>query len=315
MNIKKNNILNKVIKIIKSPKKIVLLLAGKNIIKMSDYNYLKLRYKCTFNKDLNLENPQTFNEKIQWLKINDRKEIYTKMVDKYEAKNYVADVIGKEYIIPTIGIYNKLSDIDLSKLPDKFVMKCTHDSGGLIICKDKKQLNFNKEKKKIAKSLKRNYYYSGREWPYKNVKPRIIVEKYMEESDKKELKDYKLFCFNGIPQIVLVCSERYSSENMCKTWFDMNWNLIDVVESGHRIDTTISQPKKFKEMIALSKKLSKGIPFIRVDWYEIKGKLYFGELTFYPASGFEKFEPKEWDYKLGEMLKLPDKKISDKNEK
>lgn len=272
---------------------------------MSDEQFLKKQWKIFFNTELNLKSPKTFNEKLQWLKINDRKEIYTKMVDKYEAKNYVADVIGKEYIIPTIGIYNKLSDIDLSKLPDKFVMKCTHDSGGLIICKDKKQLNFNKEKKKIAKRLKRNFYYSGREWPYKNVKPRIIVEKYMEESDKKELKDYKLFCFNGIPQIVLVCSERYSSKNMCETWFDMNWNLIDVVESGHRIDTTISQPKKFKEMIALSKKLSKGIPFIRVDWYEIKGKLYFGELTFYPASGFEKFEPEEWNYKMGEMLELP----------
>lgn len=272
---------------------------------MSDEQFLKKQWKIFFNTELNLKSPKTFNEKLQWLKINDRKEIYTKMVDKYEAKNYVADVIGKEYIIPTIGIYNKLSDIDLSKLPDKFVMKCTHDSGGLIICKDKKQLNFNKEKKKIAKRLKRNFYYSGREWPYKNVKPRIIVEKYMEESDKKELKDYKLFCFNGIPQIVLVCSERYTSKNMCETWFDMNWNLIDVVESGHRIDTTISQPKKFKEMIALSKKLSKGIPFIRVDWYEIKGKLYFGELTFYPASGFEKFEPEEWNYKMGEMLELP----------
>lgn len=307
--------ISKIKKVLKKPLWIIVFLNNRGLHIIGDEKYLKILYKLVFDKDLDLINPQTFNEKIQWLKINDRKEIYTKMVDKYEAKNYVADVIGKEYIIPTIGIYNKLSDIDLSKLPDKFVMKCTHDSGGLIICKDKKQLNFNKEKKKIAKSLKRKFYYSGREWPYKNVKPRIIVEKYMEESDKKELKDYKLFCFNGIPQIVLVCSERYSSENMCETWFDMNWNLIDVVESGHRIDTTISKPKKFKEMIALSKKLSKGIPFIRVDWYEIKGKLYFGELTFYPASGFEKFEPEEWNYKMGEMLELPDKKISDKNEK
>lgn len=307
--------ISKIKKVLKKPLWIIVFLNNRGLHIIGDEKYLKILYKLVFDKDLDLINPQTFNEKIQWLKINDRKEIYTKMVDKYEAKNYVADVIGKEYIIPTIGIYNKLSDIDLSKLPDKFVMKCTHDSGGLIICKDKKQLNFNKEKKKIAKSLKRNFYYSGREWPYKNVKPRIIVEKYMEESDKKELKDYKLFCFNGIPQIVLVCSERYSSENMCETWFDMNWNLIDVVESGHRIDTTISKPKKFKEMIALSKKLSKGIPFVRVDWYEIKGKLYFGELTFYPASGFEKFEPEEWNYKMGEMLELPKKKISDDNEK
>lgn len=299
--------ISKIKKVFKKPLWIIVFLNNRGLHILEDEKYLKILYKLVFNKELNLSNPITFNEKLQWLKINDRKEIYTKMVDKYEAKNYVADVIGKEYIIPTIGIYNKLSDIDLSKLPDKFVMKCTHDSGGLIICKDKKKLNFNKEKKRIAKKLRKNFYYSGREWPYKNVKPRIIVEKYMEDSEGKDLKDYKFFCFNGIPKIVLVCSERHSSSNMCETWFDMGWNLIDVIESGHRIDTTTPQPKNFKKMIDLSKKLSKEIPFIRVDWYEIKGKLYFGELTFFPASGFEKFNPEEWNYKLGDWLQLPSK--------
>lgn len=305
----------KIIKLLRKPSIVLLKLDHINLIKLSDKKYIELRYFSLFLKELNLDNPKSFNEKLQWLKLYDRNSEYTKMVDKYEVKKYVSNIIGEEYIIPTLGIYNSFEEINFDKLPNQFVLKCTHDSGGIVICKDKNNLDVKQAKNKINKSLKKNYYYSGREWPYKNVKPRIIVEKYMEESDKKELKDYKLFCFNGIPQIVLVCSERYSSENMCETWFDMNWNLIDVVESGHRIDTTISKPKKFKEMIALSKKLSKGIPFIRVDWYEIKGKLYFGELTFYPASGFEKFEPEEWNYKMGEMLELPKKKISDDNEK
>ena len=305
----------KIIKLLRKPSIVLLKLDHINLIKLSDKKYIELRYFSLFLKELNLDNPKSFNEKLQWLKLYDRNSEYTKMVDKYEVKKYVSNIIGEEYIIPTLGIYNSFEEINFDKLPNQFVLKCTHDSGGIVICKDKNNLDVKQAKNKINKSLKKNYYYSGREWPYKNVKPRIIVEKYMEESDKKELKDYKLFCFNGIPQIVLVCSERYSSENMCETWFDMNWNLIYVVESGHRIDTTISKPKKFKEMIALSKKLSKGIPFIRVDWYEIKGKLYFGELTFYPASGFEKFEPEEWNYKMGEMLELPKKKISDDNEK
>ena len=305
----------KIIKLLRKPSIVLLKLDHINLIKLSDKKYIELRYFSLFLKELNLDNPKSFNEKLQWLKLYDRNSEYTKMVDKYEVKKYVSNIIGEEYIIPTLGIYNSFEEINFDKLPNQFVLKCTHDSGGIVICKDKNNLDVKQAKNKINKSLKKNYYYSGREWPYKNVKPRIIVEKYMEESDKKELKDYKLFCFNGIPQIVLVCSERYSSENMSETCFDMNWNLIDVVESGHRIDTTISKPKKFKEMIALSKKLSKGIPFIRVDWYEIKGKLYFGELTFYPASGFEKFEPEEWNYKMGEMLELPKKKISDDNEK
>lgn len=237
------------------------------------------------------------------------------MVDKYEAKKYVASIIGEEYIIPTIGIYNSFDEIDFKKLPNKFVIKCTHDSGGLVVCKDKNKLDKNNAKKKIEKSLKTNYYYCGREWPYKNVKPRIIIEKYMCTKEQKELIDYKFFCFNGNPKIILVCSERFSSNNMCETWFDDKWNFLDIIESSHRVDKTIKKPINLSKMMEFSKKLSKDIPFVRVDFYEINGKTYFGELTFFPASGFERFEPKEWDYKLGEMLKLPDKKISDKNEK
>lgn len=295
--------------------KLMILIDNKLKIRISDDKYLKYKYQLYIKKKLNLKNPQTFNEKLQWLKIYDRNHQYTQMVDKYEAKKYVASIIGEEYIIPTIGIYNSFDEIDFKKLPNKFVIKCTHDSGGLVVCKDKNKLDKNNAKKKIEKSLKTNYYYCGREWPYKNVKPRIIIEKYMCTKEQKELIDYKFFCFNGNPKIILVCSERFSSNNMCETWFDDKWNFLDIIESSHRVDKTIKKPINLSKMMEFSKKLSKDIPFVRVDFYEINGKTYFGELTFFPASGFERFEPKEWDYKLGEMLKLPDKKISDKNEK
>lgn len=294
----------KILNVIKQPSLILLKLDKMNLIRLSDKKFIEYRFLSEMGYKLNLKNPKTFNEKLQWLKLYDRNPEYTKMVDKYEVREYIKEKIGEEYLIPLIGVYDKFDDIDFDKLPNQFVIKCNHDSGGLIICKDKNRLDIETARKKINRSLKTNYYYSGREWPYKNVKPRIIIEKYMEDSNKSDLIDYKLFCFNGIPKIVLVCSERFLSNNMCETWFDMNWKLIDMSESGHRVDSTISKPKQLKKMVELSKKLSKNIPFIRVDWYEIGDKLYFGELTFYPASGFEKFEPKEWNKKIGDMLSI-----------
>lgn len=278
----------------------------KKLLKLlPDYIFLQIKYRYKFNKKLDLKKPQTFNEKLQWLKLYDRNPEYTKMVDKYEVKKYVANIIRKEYIIPTIRIYDKFEDIDFETLPNQFVIKCTHDSGGLVICEDKTKLEINEARKKINKSLKRNYYYVGREWPYKNVKPRIIVEKYMENNSGEEIIDYKLFCFNGVPRIILVCSERFSSKNMCETWFDEDWNYLDITENNHRTDKTIKCPINFDEMKILARKLSDGIPFLRCDFYEVNEKIYFGELTFFPASGFEKFEPNEWDKKLGDMLELP----------
>lgn len=294
----------KILSVIKHPSLILLKLDKMNLIRLSDKKFIEYRFLSEMGYKLNLKSPQTFNEKLQWLKLYDRNPEYTKMVDKYEVREYIKEKIGEEYLIPLIGVYDKFDDIDFDKLSNQFVIKCNHDSGGLIICKDKNRLDIETARKKINRSLKTNYYYSGREWPYKNVKPKILIEKYMEDSNKSDLIDYKLFCFNGIPKIVLVCSERFSSSNMCETWFDMNWKLIDMTESGHRVDSTISKPKQLKKLVELSKKLSKNIPFIRVDWYEIGDKLYFGELTFYPASGFEKFEPKEWNKKIGDMLSI-----------
>ena len=273
---------------------------------LSDKTYLKIMYFYHMKKRLNFGNVTTFNEKLQWLKLHDRKEIYTTMVDKYEVKKYVADLIGGEYVVPTYGIYESYNEIDFDVLPNQFVLKVTHYGGsrGVFIIKDKNTIHYSHIENGIEKLLKENLYNYSREWPYKNVKPRIIIEKYMKNEDEEELKDYKLFCFNGKPKIILVCSERFSSSNMCETWFDEDWNLMDIIEGNHRVDKNIKPPQSFKKMKYLASQLSKNIPFVRIDFYEVNSKIYFGEMTFFPASGFEKFEPKEWDKKLGEMIDL-----------
>lgn len=299
------NFISKIKVMIREPLWLIVFFNNRGVHLLNDEKYIRLLYKLQFKKEINLENPQTFNEKLQWLKLYDRNPEYTKMVDKYEAKKYVSNIIGEEYIISTLGVWEKFEEIDFNLLPNQFVLKCTHDSGGLIICKDKNILNIKSSKKLINKCLKNKFYYSGREWPYKNVKPRIIVEKYMENNSGEEIIDYKLFCFNGVPRIILVCSERFSSKNMCETWFDEDWNYLDITENNHRTDKTIKCPINFDEMKILARKLSDGIPFLRCDFYEVNEKIYFGELTFFPASGFEKFEPNEWDKKLGDMLELP----------
>ena len=271
---------------------------------LPDKQYLSLLHRLKMEKRLDWNNPVTFNEKLQWLKLHDRKDIYTTMVDKCDVKQYVANIIGKSYIIPTIGVYKRFEDIDFDELPKQFVIKCTHDSGGLVICRDKTKLKYEDAEKKISSCLKRNYYYSGREWPYKNVEPRIIVEKYMSDMNSDSVIDYKFFCFNGKPEIVLACSDRFSDSGLKETWFDSEWNLLPVTEGGHDIDKSIKKPKKFSEMKALACKLSKNIAFVRVDFYEFGGKVYFGEITFFPASGFERFNPENWNKNLGDMIDL-----------
>lgn len=269
---------------------------------LPDKLFLKIQHFYSFKKRLNLNAPQTFNEKLQWLKLYNRKDIYTTMVDKYNVKKYVAGIIGEEYIIQTFGIYDKFEEINFEKLPNQFVIKCTHDSGGLVIVKDKSQLSIVNAKRIINKSLKRNYYYAGREWPYKNVKPKIIIEKYMEDKNDTSMHDYKFFCFNGEAKYCLVCTDR--DTNLKETFFDINWNVAPFKRPNHDIDRTIKKPKNLDLMIELANRLSKGIPFIRVDFYEINGNVYFGELTLYPAGALSKFEPEEWDKKLGDLIDL-----------
>ena len=267
--------------------------------------YIKTRYRLYVGKKLRLDAPETFNEKLQWLKLYDRKPIYTTMVDKCEAKKYVADIIGEEHIIPTIAVYDRVEDIDFDALPDQFVMKCTHDCGGLVICKDKGKLDKKTAVGKLRKCLNSKYYLRTREWPYMNVKPRIIAEQYMEDESGYELKDYKFFCFNGVVKCLKVDYNRYIDHHA--NYYDRDMNLLPFGEVVCTPDFNhvIEKPKNLEKMIELAEKLSKGMPFLRVDFYNISGKIYFGELTFFPASGMGKFTSEEWDYTLGSWIKLP----------
>ena len=221
-------------------------------------------------------------------------------------KNYVASIIGDQYIIPTLGIWNDFDDIDFDALPDQFVLKCTHDSGGLVICKDKSQLDKIAAKKKINKSLKRNYYYHGREWPYKDVKPRILAEKYMEDHSTSELRDYKFFCFGGTAKCYKVDFDRFISHKA--NYFTPDGELIELGEEvcPPDFDKVIRAPENLDKMKEFAEKLSATLPFLRADFYDVDGKVYFGELTFYPASGFGKFIFDGNDELLGSWIKLPE---------
>ena len=276
---------------------------------MPDKMYLKIMYWANMHKKLNLNSPKTFNEKLQWLKLYDRNPEYVRMVDKCEAKNYIAEVLGEQYIIPTLGIWEHFEDIDFIKLPNQFVLKCVHDSGGLVICKDKSKLNLETAKKTINSSLKTNYYWNGREWPYKNIRPRIIAEQYMEDSELHELRDYKFFCFNGNVESVMVCMERNTGSPKFY-FFDKEWNLKKYNKRGKDAPEgfTLPKPKCMDDMFYIAEKLSKGIPYVRVDLYCINKKIYFGEMTFYPDSGFDANLLPESDAYWGKMLVLPEKR-------
>lgn len=257
---------------------------------LSDKAYLKLKFKASLGKKLNLKNPQTFNEKLQWLKLNDRKPEYTTMVDKYEGKKYVADIIGEEHIIPTLGVWDKFDDIDFDSLPNEFVLKCTHDSGGLVIVKDKASFDKEAARKKINKCLKRNYYWHGREGPYKNVKPKIIAEEYMVDESGYELKDYKIFCFSGEPKVMFIATDRSNPNEETKfDFFDMDFKHLPFTNGHPNSNRPIQCPKSFEQMKELASKLSKGIPQVRVDFYDINGKIYFGELTLFHWGGNDAF--------------------------
>lgn len=269
-----------------------------------DEIYVRVEYFIVFGKRLRLKNPQTYSEKLQWLKLHEGDPIYTRMVDKAEAKKYVTEIIGEEYIIPTYGVWNHFDEIDFDKLPDQFVLKTTHDSGGVIICKDKKTLDKNAAKVKLEKSLKNDYYYTSKEWPYKNVFPRIIAEKYMED-ESGELCDYKLFCFDGKMKALFIATDRFTSGEETKfDFFDENFNHLPFTNGHPNATKPIKKPESFQQMKDLAEKLSQKIPHVRVDFYCTNGKIYFGELTFFHWGGFKRFEPEEWDFKFGEWFKL-----------
>lgn len=270
---------------------------------LPDKLYLQLYYFAQFHKFIDFKNPKTYNEKLNWLKIYDRKDIYTKLVDKYEVKKIVSGLIGDNFIIPTLGVWNKFDEIDFDALPNQFVLKCTHDSEGLVIVKDKSTMNMEEAKKKITSAMKYNFFFIGREWPYKNVVPRIIAEPYIEDKKVSELRDYKFFCFNGEPKMFYITSGRAKNETTLD-FFDMNKNHLDIELHYPNSKESLLMPKNFDLMIELCKKLSKDFKHVRLDFYESNGKVYFGEFTFYNFSGLSKFKPEKWDYELGELLTI-----------
>lgn len=275
---------------------------------MDDEAYLKKKYYLVFGKPLDLQNPKTYNEKLQWLKLYDRRPEYSMMVDKYEVKKYVASIIGEKYIIPTLGVWDKFEDIDFNALPKQFVLKCTHDSGGLVICRDKDKLDIESAKRSIQKAFMHRYFYQGREWPYKNVKPRIIAEQYMEDEITKELRDYKFFCFDGKVKALYVASDRYKNGEETKfDFYDENFQHLPFTSGHPNAKTPPEKPHQFEKMKELAERLSKGFPHVRVDLYDVNGSIFFGEMTFYHMSGFAPFVPDEWDKTFGDWLKLPEK--------
>ena len=321
--------MNKYIKLILDPAFRFSVLASYGLYNnMSDIKFLSRKYKYYFDKELNIQNPQTYNEKLQWLKLYNRKPEYTQMVDKYEAKKYVADIIGEQYIIPTLGVWDRFEDIDFDTLPNQFVLKCTHDSGGLVICRDKQTFDIVAARKKINKSLKRNYYWETREWPYKNVKPRIIAEEYINVSDdsisletatvststlqaKYGLLDYKFMCFDGevkalFLDIGVIGNNTGHAENYFRNIYDKEWKKMPFKETRDFYPKPINKPEYYDEMVILAERLSKGIPHLRVDLYHVNNRIYVGEFTFFHGSGLSNyFEPKEWDYIFGSWIKLP----------
>lgn len=297
--------INIFIKILRKPKIIVLYLLSTKISRIiPDIIFLKTKFRLRIGKTLNLSNPKTFNEKLQWLKLYDRNPEYIDLVDKYKVRDYIAKTIGGEYLIPLLGVYNSFEEINFNTLPDQFVLKPTHTSGDIFICRDNSGIDYNDLKKKINKWLKRDYYFLSREWCYKNIKPRIICEKYLKNERKQVPDDYKVLCFNGQPKLIQIHVNRYSKD-YSKVIYDLDWNKTTISIGNSDFNLNIPKPKNYKSMLEFSKILAKDIPFARIDFYEEYNKLYFGEITLYPASGFNPLQKNEDNIKLGSWIELP----------
>ena len=268
--------------------------------------WLSYKFKRKFGYSMDWKNPKTYSEKLQWLKVYNQKPIYTTMVDKCEAKKYVADIIGEEYIIPTLGVWDRFDDIDFDALPDQFVLKCTHDSGGLIIVRDKSKFDKEAARKKFKIAMNRNPYDVTREWPYKNVKPRIIAEKLITElSDPDGLVEYKIFCFDGEPKMVLVCKGQAHGAGRTNDFCDLELNRFPFTSVNPNSEGELTKPEKLPELLRIARQLSEGTCQLRVDTYLANGKIYFGELTFFHNSGLRRFEPEAWDATIGSWINLP----------
>ena len=302
-------------KIIHAYKKYFTIEGGYDCI-LPDRIYLKKLYKKRLNKQLNLRTPRSFTEKLNWLKLYDRTPEYTTMVDKYAVREIIKEIIGEKYLVPLLGVWDNAHDIDFDKLPESFVLKCNHDSN-VYICSDKTNQHFTDKlnnqyysfeavRDQLKKNLKTNYYKGCREWPYKNVKRKIIAEKFMNNTNGDDLVDYKLFCFNGVPKMIMINSGRFSEEGTKTDMYNTNWEHLDMQDGHYPFAGDVFQkPDNLDEMIKIAMKLSQGIPFLRVDINVWDGELYFGELTFFHSAGFECFQPEKWDVDIGNWLTLP----------
>lgn len=274
---------------------------------LPDKAYIKLYYRLRVGRKLNVRNPETLNEKLQWLKFNYRFPLQSIVSDKLLVRDYVKEKIGEKYLIPLLGSWKEYSDIDFSALPNQFVLKCNHDSGGLVVCTDKEKLNHEEAKRKIEKSLKSNFFYIGREYQYRNIKPMIICEKFISDNGKVPM-DYKIYCFNGKPDVILVCRDRFSKNTHRASYlfFDQKWNFQPLDKGDENLqDVDIPKPENLDEMIEIAKKLSEDFVFARIDLYNIKGKIYFGEITLSPNSGFDPDIKYETDLMFGKKLEIP----------
>lgn len=270
---------------------------------LPDKLFLKIKFRLFMNKRLNLRNPQTFNEKIQWLKLYDRNPRYTQLVDKVAVREYVKQSIGEDYLIPIYGVYDSFDEINFDELPNEFVLKPNHTSGNVFICRDKTSINYTDLRKTVNLWMERDYFSIHREWPYKNILPKIVCEKYMVDESRIGLIDYKFFCFDGVPKAMFIATNRGIDTRF--DFYDLEFNHLPFMQHYKNSEKILNKPVGFEEMIKLSKILSRDIPHVRVDFYDIQGKVYFGELTFSHFSGFEKFEPEEYDYLFGSWIKLP----------
>ena len=274
----------------------------------NEERYLKLLFRLKTGHSLDLNKPKRFNEKLQWLKLYNHQPEYTDMVDKYEAKKITEKRIGSKYIIPTLGVWDSVEEIGWDSLPQQFVLKTTHGGGGVgvVICKNKDCFDKVKAENRLSKSMKLSGYEGLKEWPYKNVHRRILAEQYMEDANNHQLIDFKFHCFNGVPKVVLVCQDRYSGKGTSKDFYDMDWNHLEISrEMNGNAMAQMEKPGEFDEMVQIAKVLSNNMPFVRIDLYLANHKIYFGEYTFFPASGLSNFYPDKWDFVFGEWLKLP----------
>ncbi len=271
--------------------------------------WVKIDYRFHMGKSCDLKNPQTFNEKLCWMKVYYGSAERGGLVDKYLAKQYIADKIGPEYVVKTLGVWDRFGDIPFNDLPGRFVLKPGHTSGNVLICKDKSKLDLIALKKEVDRWMRRDFYHQGREPEYKNIKPHILAEELLAGKDGKEVPDYKFFCFDGIPRAVYLCEDRFGEEGVKLCYYDMQWNPLPFRKVHTVLGEPIERPAAFDEMVRICKILSEGFPFIRLDMYDVQGKVYMGEMTFYPDSGVKAFENEDWDRMIGSWIKLPSKKM------